>query len=223
MEKRFKRRCNTMLIISELFGVLLGFVLSTVLLIGSLWFEKSVDPESTYSCSLIKAIRSFAFTGFFYSGLIFIYIFIQGVFTPLLGPTTLIYRLGGLLLSLFFGIYLIFGTALTAPNWKTVVCSIGSLICFLIWTIPGPELRNIENPFSYFTGLFVFWLFQVIILGIASMLEYKEVIQPRAREYWNITAKFKKTTKRRVMIVFWMLFSLELFLRFYGFCYFFIR
>ncbi len=223
MEKRFKRRCKIiMYIVSELFGIILGFLISSLLLIGSVWFEKSTDPDSNYSCMFLKGVRAFAFTGLFYCGLIFIFIFFQGIVLPELGPSTIQFRIAGLLLSLLFGIYLVVGTTLTAPNWKTVVCAIGTLICFIIWVIPGPQLENIEAPLSYFTGLFAFWLFQAIILGLAAFLETKELITP-PRDYWNITAKFKKITGRKVMLLFWIVFLFELILRFYGFSIFFVQ
>jgi hypothetical protein len=211
-----------MYIVSELFAVILGFLMSTLLLIGSVWFEKSTDPESNYSCLFVKGVRSFAFSGLFYCGLIFIYIFVQGIFSPELGVGTLQYRIAGLLLSLIFGIYLIIGTTFTAPNWKTFVCAIGTLTFFIIWFIPGPELRNIEEPLSYFTGLFAFWLFQAIILGLAAFLENKELIKP-PRDFWNITAQFKRITGRKVMGLFWGLFLIELILRFYGYSIFFVK
>jgi hypothetical protein len=206
-----------MITITPHFAAITAFMICSGIIIGFVWMHNAYKPQKMISQLILKSIQGFFFAFITYLSVLLIDSFVKVIIFGIIGYANISYHLGALILCLIFGIIVIIGAGLNAPTIKTIVnmaITIGISIYF-IWFSFDVLFPNYEKVFYYPVIYIVGILFIVNLIWIIF-----DFIQNRnpvvLKKLWDFSEKYKRLFSIKGFIIFWLLFGIEIILKFEG-------
>jgi hypothetical protein len=205
--------------ITPFFGIIIGFISSVLLVIGSVWFSRANKPDERFNCPLAAGIRALIFSVLTYYALLMFDVIIKVGFLGLVGYGNIQYHIAGLILFGILGTVILIGTVFTAPTVKTIITFIldmGIYIYYLWFNFAegfsDSEYAFIWVPIPYF--LAVPFIIEILWILIRTITKKRPVFEEKL--LWDNTQKFKKRINIRFYIIILALFYAEFILNFEG-------
>jgi hypothetical protein len=202
---------------ASVYLTILGWIIWTVILGGLIWAPKLAHADQKYTCPLVIGLRGLLFSVFTYWALISFDSLIKILFLGQIGYGNIGYYLFPVFLALISGILILIGSVFVAPTRKTILGFIFILIVFgyYIWGIGNSNLPELGSLFIPLVSLLVF---EVILTAIYLFIRL--IFKNRKIEdtpLWDISEKYKAFFRPKLILAFWIMYSIEIFLLFGGY------
>ncbi len=191
------------------------------LLMGTIWWPKSITPGERYTCPLVVVLRAILFVILVYFGLLFWDTVVKVGFLGILGYGNFSYQLAPLILIAVLGSFMIIGGALVAPTRASLV-AFAAVVIYSLYYLEVESLSFVgedgSKPAFYIpvaVGISIVFAVEGLALLYRAIRKRRPFLE--AKRLWDISTTFKRVASRRTYIILWIIFSIEWILEFEGF------